>query len=163
MGFSMRKTGDWDKAGMVLKALSSGSIPVAFKAQLQEDGNMFLEAVINHIDRQDLSWTPLSERTIELKGGDDTIYVETGYLKKNLSVRKIKSAKNGFTIFVGASPWKTHKPSGVKFSDLMIWLEYGTDKIPPRPLIRPTWEEVEPLIKNNWQKCLKDLIDRGGR
>lgn len=159
----MKKTGDWQRAGATLKMLSSGQLTAAFKAQLQDDGELFLKTVIGHIDRQDLDWTPLDEQTIEIKGGDDTIYVETGYLKENLSVRKIKSAKNGFTLFVGASPWKTHAPSGMKFSDLMIWLEYGTDKLPPRPLIRPSWEEVEPLIKKHWKQCLKDLIDRGGK
>lgn len=157
------KTGDWQKAGAVLKALSSGgAVTNAFKAVLQEDGELFLEKVIEHIDKQDLDWTPLAESTIELKGGDDTIYVETGYLRNNLSVRKIKSSKNGFTLFIGASPWKTHKPSGMKFSDLMIWLEYGTDKTPPRPLIRPAWDEVEPLIKKHWQECLKDIISGMG-
>lgn len=158
----MRKTGDWAKAGLMLKTLNTNLFPT-FKAQLQEDGELFLKTVKEHIDRQDLSWTPLSSRTIELKGGDDTVYVETGYLKDNLSVRKIKSTKNGFTLFIGASPWKKHNPSGMKFSDLMIWLEYGTDKVPPRPLIRPTWEEIEPLLKKHWRECLKDFIDRGGK
>ena len=83
--------------------------------------------------KQDLSWTPLSEHTIELKGGDSTIYVETGQLRSGLSVRRIKSSSTGSTIFVGASPWKRHN-GGMKLSDLLIWLEYGTDKMPPRPL-----------------------------
>jgi len=103
----------------------------------------------------------LSERTIELKGGDDTIYVETGFLRDNLQVRRIKSVKNGVTIFVGASAWQ-RTPQGLKFSDLMIWLEYGTDKIPPRPLIRPTFDELEPILKEGYRDILEDLISTGG-
>ena len=154
------KLGDWTKAGVVLQGLSVNLCP-AFKAQLQEDGELILKTVLNHIERQDLNWTPLADRTVELKGGDTTIYVETGYLRDNLEVRRIKSPKNGLTLFVGASAWKTTQ-SGVKFSDLMIWLEYGTDKMPPRPLIRPSWEEVEPTIKNNWRELLQKLIETGG-
>lgn len=154
------KFGDWTRAGAVLQGLSVNLCP-AFKAQIQEDGELILKTILNHIDRQDLNWTPLSERTIELKGGDSTIYVETGFLRENLEVRKVRAPKNGVTLFVGASAWKT-TPDGVKFSDLMIWLEYGTDKMPPRPLIRPSWEEVEPIIKDNWRELLQTLIKTGG-
>ena len=49
----------------------------------------------------------------------------------------------------------------LKFSDLMIWLEYGTDKIPPRPLIRPTWEEIEPILKEHWKDLLDGLVKGG--
>lgn len=156
----MSKFGDWTRAGVVLQGLSVNLVP-AFKAQIEEDGNLILKTLIDHIDAQDLPWTPLAERTIELKGGDSTIYVETGYLKDNLQVRRVKSVANGFTLFIGASAWK-RTPDGVKLSDLMIWLEYGTDKIPPRPLIRPTWDEVEPVIKEHWREILKDFIKTGG-
>lgn len=153
---SLTITGDWNRAGVYLRNLAVKLKP-AFEAQLYEDGEFVLQKMKDHIDNQDLSWTPLAERTIELKGGDDTIYVETGALKDGLTVRRIKSTTKGSTIFVGASPWKRH-PSGMKMSDLMIWLEYGTDKIPPRPLVEPTIEEVEDILKNNWEDLMKSLI-----
>ena len=156
----MSKFGDWTRAGVVLQGLSVNLVP-AFKAQLDDDGNLILKTLIDHIDAQDLPWIPLAERTIELKGGDKTIYVETGFLKDNLQVRRVKSVANGVTLFIGASAWKK-TPEGVKLSDLMIWLEYGTDKIPPRPLIRPTWDEVEPILKENWRSILQDFIETGG-
>lgn len=155
------KFGDWTRAGVVLQGLCVKLCP-AFKAQIEEDGNLILKTLIEHIDAQDLPWTPLSERTIELKGGDSTIYVETGYLKGNLKVRRIRSVANGITLFIGASAWgKTS--DGTKLSDLMIWLEYGTDRMPPRPLIRPTWDEVEPILRDNWRELLLDLIKTGGK
>ena len=43
-------------------------------------------------------------------------------------------------------------------SELMIWLEYGTDKIPPRPLVQPTLEEVEDLLKKHWEDLMKELV-----
>lgn len=153
---SLKLTGDWNKAGVYLKNLAVKLKP-AFEAQLWEDGNFVLEKMRGHIDNQDLSWTPLSERTVELKGGDTTIYVETGSLRDGLTVRRIKSSTKGSTLFIGASPWKRHE-GGMKMSELMIWLEYGTDKIPPRPLVQPTIEEVEDILRNNWKDLMKELI-----
>ena len=152
----LEMTGDWNRAGLYMRNLAVKLKP-AFEAQLWEDGQMVLEKMRGHIDSQDLSWTPLAERTIELKGGDDTIYVETGALKNGLTVRRIKSSVRGSTIFIGASPWKRHE-GGMKMSDLMIWLEYGTDKIPPRPLVRPTIEEVEDIIKSHWKELFQELV-----
>lgn len=160
MGMYVSKFGDWSKAGVILQAISVNLLPL-FKAQLDEDGELILETLQGHIDNQDLPWIPLSERTVALKGGDSTVYVETGFLRDNLQVRRIKSVQNGVTLFVGASAWK-RTPDGVKFSDLMIWLEYGTDKMPPRPLIRPTWDEIEPILKENWRSLLGDIIETGG-
>lgn len=152
----LKLTGDWNRAGAYLKNLSVKLHP-AFEGQLYEDGKFILDKIQKHIDSQDLSWTPLSQRTIELKGGDSTIYVETGQLKNGLVVRRIKSSTKGSTLFIGASPWKRHE-SGMKMSDLMIWLEYGTDKIPPRPLIRPTIDEVKNILKEHWENLMKELI-----
>lgn len=152
-------TGDWNKAGVYLKSIQVKLNPM-FQAQMDENGQLVLEKLQGHIDAQDLSWTPLAERTVELKHGDDTIYVESGYLRNNLSVRRIKSSVKGSTIFVGASPWKTH-PSGAKLSDVMVWLEYGTDKIPPRPLVRPTYEEVKDIIQDNWTQLFKEIVYGG--
>ena len=152
--------GDWNRAGIYMRNLAVKLKP-SFEAQLYEDGELVLKEIRQHIDKQDLNWTPLSPYTIELKGGDDTIYIDTGTLYNGMSVRRVKSTVKGSTIFIGASPWKKHAPSGKKLSDLMIWLEYGTDKIPPRPLMEPTQKEVEDLIKKGWRDFLKDLIERG--
>jgi len=144
--------GDWKRAGVVLKNLATKIAPIA-QARLYEDGEMVLEKMKGHIDAQDLNWRPLADSTIAMKNGDDTIYVQTGWLKENLSVRRLKSSVKGSTIFIGASPWKTH-PSGVKFSDLMIYLEFGTVNMPPRPLIRPTFEEVKKEIRKEWSEVI---------
>lgn len=160
MGLSLSMTGDWNRAGLHLQNLAVRLCP-AFKAQIDEDGQFVLEKLQGHIDSQDLGWTPLAQRTIELKGGDSTIMIETGTLRNGLSVRHIKSSASGSTIFVGASPWKRHSPSGEKLDTIMIWLEYGTDKMPPRPLIRPTIEEVEDEIKTHWKELFADLVQGG--
>lgn len=156
----VRKYGDWEKAGAVLQTLNANLVP-AFSLKVDEQGKIVLNKLLEHIEKQDLNWVPLSPKTIALKGGSETIYVDTGYLRENLNVRRIKSPKNAYTIFIGASPWK-RTPKGEKFSNIMLWLEYGTDKIPPRPLIRPTWAEVKPIIQRNLRDFLKEFIQKGG-
>lgn len=153
-------TGDWQKAGKMLQWLPASLSPICH-ARLYEDGKLVVERMVEHIERQDLPWKPLSNVTVQKKG-NDMIYVETGWLKENLSVRRMKTSPLKSTIFVGASPWKVHKPSGKKFSELMVMLEYGTDKIPARPLIRPTWEEMRKEIENGWQEMFKDILKMGG-
>lgn len=157
MGFKLEMRGDWNRAGIFMKNLAVKLFP-AYEAKFYEDGNMILEKIRSHISSQDLDWAELSPHTIELKGGDDTIYVETGKLRDGLEVRRVKSVARGVSIFVGASPWKKHE--GVPFDSLMIWLEYGTDRMPARPLIRPTYEEVKDLITKEWEAELKDIIHK---
>lgn len=156
----MSKSGDWEKAGKMFEYLAD-NLTEEFKEQIQEDAKYVLNKYREHIDKQDLPWTPLSPKTVALKGGSTTIYVETGWLKKNLSVIRISPAsKKYYKVFVGASHRRRHKPSGLNFNQLMLWLEYGTDKIPPRPLIRPTVREVEPELQKRWVKRLNDLFRR---
>lgn len=156
MSFTLTLTGDWDKAHDTLIRISVNLRPM-FEVRLLEDGNFVLETLKGHIDKQDLSWTPLSPVTV-LKKGHDTIYIETGALKNGLRVEKITSGKKNFSVFVGASNKVTHAPSGLLLSDLMIMLEYGTSKIPPRPLFEPTKEEVEEVLKEHWKDLMIRLV-----
>lgn len=151
--------GDWARAGVVLKQLAVNLNPYA-KGLLYEEGQLVLETIQGHIDKQDLSWTPLENSTVKAKGSDH-IYVETGSLRNGLTVRKIKSSKDDLVLFVGASPWKRHAPSGKKMSEILIFLEYGTSRIPPRPLIEPSFEEVKSKIQKEWRGAIADFI--GGR
>ena len=151
--------GDWAKAGVVLKRLAVNLNPFA-KGMLYEDGQLVLETIQGHIDNQDLNWIPLAKSTVRAKGRDD-IYVETGSLRNGLTVRKIKSSKDDLVLFVGASPWKRHAPSGKKMSEILIFLEYGTSRIPPRPLVEPTFEEVKSKIQKEWRGAIADFI--GGK
>ena len=159
MGFTLEMTGDWNRAGLHLRNLVANLNP-QFQAQFMEDGDFVLKTMQGHIDSQDLGWTPLSPHTVELKGGDTTILVETGQLRNGLSVRRIKSSATGTTIFVGASPWK-HHAGGMNLSDLLIWLEYGTDKMPPRPLVQPTIEEVQDILQDHWKDLFEQLVKGG--
>ena len=157
MGITFSKFGDWTKAGTILQGLAVKTLP-AFIAQLEEDGDLILKTMRGHIESQDLGWSPLSDSTVIAKGGDTTIYIETGILKDGLSVRRVRAPANGVTLFIGASPWKSHSPSGRSLNEIMIWMEHGTDKQVPRPLVQPTWEELKPIIVANLSAILPDIV-----
>lgn len=156
---NLELSGDWNRAVLHMKNLAANLNP-DFKAQMYEDGEFVLEKLKGHIQSQDLGWTPLSPHTVALKHGNSTIYVETGTLLGGLSVRRVKSSADGCTIIVGASPWKGHSPSGRSLSEIMGWMEYGTSRQPARPLIRPTYEEVQGILKNHWKELFSKEVNR---
>lgn len=152
----LQLTGDWNRAGLHMHNIAARLRP-EFEALMLSDGQFVLEKMRGHIDSQDLGWTPLTEHTIELKGGNSTILVETGALRDGLIVRRVKSSASGLTLFIGASPWKSH-PSGMSMSQLMIWIEGGTSRMPPRPLIKPTIDEVKDILQSHWVDLMKEIV-----
>ena len=52
MGMSLKMTGDWKKAGVVLQNLAVRLQP-AFELQLQSDGEFVLEKLKGQIERQE--------------------------------------------------------------------------------------------------------------
>jgi len=159
-GFSCSTVGSLEKIQEAINAFTTRLAP-AFEAQVEKDGELIVKTLVGHIENQDLSWTPLSDVTVMLKGGDTTIYVETGFLKSNLITRKVKTS-GGFTFYIGAPKDVVHAPSGVPLDKIMLWLEYGTDKIPARPLFRPTEEEIKPILREHWSALLKELLSQSG-
>lgn len=150
--------GQWKSAGITLRNLSQNIKPKAEK-QLKEDAEFIQEKLIGHIDNQDLPWSSLSPITVRIKKSSK-IYIDTGTLKDNIKVRGIKSSVNKSTIFIGANSYTTHGPSGMRMSQLMNILEYGSKYTPPRPLIRPTWNEVKPLIESRWKKTFVEELKK---
>lgn len=157
MARMVRLTGNWDGLNMTLRAINKRMTP-HLRAKLYESGELVIDIIKSHMINQDLNWNPLSPETVRRKGSE-TIYIETGELFNSFEVRKLRSSKNSGSIFVGASPWKTHKESGLKYTDLMLYLEYGTEDIPARPLIAPSFEEAQKLIMEKWKDAIKTVLE----
>ena len=151
--------GQWKSAGVTLRNLSQNISRDADK-QLREDAEYVKDKIVGHIDSQDLPWASLSPITVRIKKSAK-IYVDTGTLRDSITVRGIKSGVRRSTVFIGANSYTVHSPSGMRMSQLMNILEYGTRYAPPRPLIRPTWEEVRPEIENRWTKGFVERLKNG--
>lgn len=133
-------TGDWNRLANKLRSLPS-DISQAKELGLQKAGNETVKTVKGHIERQDLGWSPLDESTIKQKG-HSKILVETGTLASHIDVTEVSKD----SIFIGAK--NATYPNGEDVNDVLKYHEFGTETEPPRPLVRPSFNEVKPKVKD---------------
>jgi HK97 gp10 family phage protein len=122
------------------------------KVAIMDSGKLVLDKIVEHIDNQDLGWKP------KAKNPGQPLYMETGTLKRDLQVTKLGETDNGISIFIGPPPNGIHEPSRLPYKELMVYLEFGTSKAPARPLIRPTWNEMKPIIEKYIKQYLRDKL-----
>lgn len=111
--------------------------------------------VVEAIDSQKYkkSWAPLNPGYVawkRKKGLSTNIWESTGYLKLNIGY-------NIHTKYIelGVNPSAKYK-GGNSVLQVARWLEYGTKKMPERPLFRPIIIYVRKNIKYFYQKFLKE-------
>ncbi len=150
---SSRLYGDWDRVGVKLESMMG--FTKFGDEKLRQDAETLLGIIKGHIYKQDLPWVPLNVSTVRAKG-NELVYLETGELVKDLTV--IKGDKNSY--FVGAPNDVEHEASGLKLSQLMFYLEYGTEHIPGRPLIAPSYEEFLSQFQKTWWQRLIEFFRR---
>ncbi len=148
-------TGMWKETKNALQKLTKDLSPT-ITAEVSEDGDLILDKIQGHIYSGDLGWTSLSPDTVRIKQGDDTILIETGTLANSFAVQKFKFS-DGVNIFVGV-PTNTPHPSGISADKLMFWIENGTSRMPARPLIAPTLEEVEKELPKRWKDVIQKFL-----
>jgi len=107
----------------------------------------YYNLLIQHIEKQDLNWPPLTEDYLEYKRRNDLdlrSWIASGELKSSIEV--IGPTDDG-EYYVGISGDKIHK-SGIRTSLLAMIHEYGRldHSIPPRPVFRPTFWEFRGMI-----------------
>ena len=160
MSLYFQMNGDWHKVAQALFELTHKLNPT-FTAEITDSGELVLDKLRGHIYSGDLGWTPLSPDTIRLKNGNSTILVETGTLANSFKVQKFDFG-TGVNVFVGI-PEGTPHPSGVNADTLMLWIEKGTSRMPARPLIEPTLEEVAEELPQKWWNTIKKFLGGLGR
>lgn len=102
---------------------------------LNDTSQEIKEAIQTTINGQTESWTPLKPDTIEKKGSS-MILKEKGDL-----VNSIEVTKQSDEVYV-ITPQGSHH-SGLSNSQIAIYHEYGTERIPPRPFISPVYEDFK--------------------
>lgn len=157
-----RKTKDWSVVGhLVRDAILYGEQGLEIAESQSE---RFLEEVKKIIQQQNPSpsnWEPLAESTQYRKAAQGyplKTYIETGSFIDGLRTRKVKGKKDEVKVFAGASPYETHAPSGLSMEQVATYLEWGTSKIPARPLFMPARARLLPLFKSeyrNWWRRMK--------
>lgn len=121
--------------------------------------------ILNYIDNQHYAksgkWKPLSVSYIKYKRKhklSDKIWVATGYLRDSIRVRK-----SGTSYVVGISPNKKYPGTSLSVLQVAKWMEYGTSKMPPRPLFRPLTNMYRNNIRNYWDDFNTHCINKNGK
>lgn len=137
--FSIEKTGDWSAVESIMSRWGHNVIP-EMQREMEESGELIVERLKAHIAAQDLGWAPLAPSTVAKTGSQ--IYVDSGALSNSFESKPI-SGFGDITIKIG--PEGGH-PSGYSAQTIMQWMEFGNSKQPARPLMRPTWDEMRPVV-----------------
>jgi hypothetical protein len=164
-------TGDWDRVTRML-----GEIGTKLKAESQKATvnslNLIEKTAVGHIDKQDLNWAPLAESTMRQKLRSqnparrrkrrkqgktasrlsEKILVATGAYRNSIS----SFATSAFSGEVGVARVET-SADGESMVNIGAVQELGSrdGRIPARELWRPTAEEVEERVINNYLKAGK--------
>jgi hypothetical protein len=116
------------------------------------------------IDQQTYNWAPLSKRYLEYKiqrGFDPRIYIKTRELYNSISW----GVTHG-KIWTGIPSRKIHPWTGkrrIPISQIARWLEFGTSKMPPRPIWRPLLAKYmlkKPEFAKRYRKAVSQAVAR---
>lgn len=138
--FLVKKIGNWDGAMDFFKQMGMRVKTVTLQSQ-KEICKELRDRVIKHIVAQDLEWPSLSEITKKIKNqtNKDLILIDT-----ELYMKSIKMWQVGNTWIVGVKKGIVYRRKGsfMSVDRVAILLEFGTTRMPARPLWQPTMNEL---------------------
>ena len=148
---SSKLTGNW-KGVIALTSNLDKDLISSSKSYLLRESEELKNKVKDVIQNQTESWTPLAKDTIERKGSDKML-IETGQLLDSIEV--VKQSDLEYVI----TPQGNHS-SGISNSQLAMYQEYGTSKIPPRPFFRPVGEENTTQVVEEVKEIVQETINK---
>lgn len=148
---SSRLYGDWGKLKKFTKNFSKDLIPNAHNLTVTE-GNRVASEIKESLLNQALPHTDIKQETKDKKNSSK-ILVETGTLANS-----IQAIPQGNEVII--VPYGDHPTGDLSASELAIIHEYGTDKIPPRPFIRPAYEENKDKVGENFEDLVDNVISK---
>ena len=108
----------------------------------------------NAIDDQRFKrwWPPLNMNYLRYKRVHHLsmkTWKATGLLQKSIVAKR-----RAISYYVGVDPNKRYR-NGAKVIDIAACMEYGTSRMPARPLFRPIFEDIRKNVKNYWEDFLE--------
>ena len=143
----------WNPSIKLLEGASKKEIS-AFQKYLAKE---FIRLFKLSIDKQRYraKWVELTPGYLEYKrrhGLSTNIWEATGQLKS--SIRLFKIGRYNYSI--GFDKRRVHVGSKAKLHNIARWLEYGTMRMPPRPLFRLIYRYMSSNISYFYDKYLKE-------
>ena len=134
--------GDWQKFQLWVAWLRNGGHIPLVKQWMDELGKQIEQKIGEHILFQDIDWEPLAASTIAKKG-HDRIYMDTGKYISSLTHNVTVSGKFDVTLTVFLK--NDYPDRGEAVATIAKYLEFGTKRMPARPLWRPVTNELPDL------------------
>lgn len=134
----MKKSGQWPKVKSLCGNLSK-EMEKAQKQSLMRWGLKAEALAKGHMNAQDLGWRPLKPETIKRKvrkGYSENILIMTSTYFQNIT-----TFVKGETAFAGVKRGSKHTGGG-DLTSIAAVHEYGSNKVPARPLWRPVFKET---------------------
>jgi hypothetical protein len=146
----------WDAGAKMLQG-ESRQTKKQFQLYL---ANEYVRLVKLSIDKQRYAhkWKELTPGYIEFKrrhGYSTNIWEATGQLKNSLKV-----FSKGSSLTIGFDKRISHKGSKAKVYKIAKWMEYGTPRMPPRPLFRVVYMYMSSNMNYFWEKYSREEESR---
>lgn len=135
-GVKIKLEGNWTAISWMMASLPLDIKQSYIKAQITIAKK--LKTIIkNHIKNNDLGWQELDSSTIRRKGHDRPWY-DTGAIYNNIDI-----VTKGVNVFVGIKPGIMTYKGDRTLTAIAASMEYGTGKMPARPLFLPSSKEIK--------------------
>lgn len=153
--FRFELTGDWAQATAFFNTLPY-SLVAGANSLVESQGNFLAQELKDHIWKQDLGWVPLAEATVlkkEIIGASQLTLVEWGTFAESITANVFVSGDD-ISVYVYAAGENLRAPN----DKIAMWHEFGTSRMPARPLFNPTFNENEALLKSQWADLVSNAI-----
>lgn len=135
--------GDWATFSRGVRHLESDAFVDGVTEDLERLGHQIEYSLKSHIIKQDLPWKKLSKITVALKHGREEILIDTAGYAASFSVEVNQRWKRYLELTV--YPKGNVPDRGVSYQQIAYWHEYGTSRMPERPLWRPVADEIDSM------------------
>lgn len=117
--------------------------------------DIYVEELVDAVNSQKYEgkWEPLTPEYKAWKvsqGLSSKIWEATSLLKDSISVWR-----SGSAWVVGIEKNIRYPGSNVPVYKVARWMEYGTSRMPPRPLFRPVKDHIQRNMRSHWNDFLR--------
>lgn len=148
---SGRLKGDWDKAGKLLM-LDINKFEQEAIEELEECAEEYKRIIMEMMVSGIPEWNPLNPQWVARKG-NNIFFLEKGELFEGIEIRRVRGSFRGQKIYVGASPYKTHR-KGFTMDDFAGIVQGRYD----RPLFDPAWERIQAEVESRMTRVGAKII-----
>lgn len=148
----------WKPASRLAKTTSSGDVDLEsyLDSFAKYMANIVKEEIVKAINSQRYAskWAPLSIPYVKgkkKKNLSPKVWEATSLLKDSIKAYRYRNSW-----VVGIPKDRRYPGTRVRVYQVAKFMEYGTTRMPPRPLFRPIYRYLQKNIRRYWEKFLRE-------